>query len=297
MTRIRLAVLTLAATLAVAASSSAQSPTFEVASIKQNRTGAGFSTYAVRPGGRFVATNTSLKELIVLSHQILPFQLEGGPDWVESERYDINAKAEGELPPLPPNLPDADTPQVFLMIRSLLADRFGLAIRAETRDLSRYALVVARPGQIGPQLARSTLDCAAIRFERARAARAAGTGLVPPPPPPPPSRGERPPCAAASTRGYHAASGMELASLVRSLSRVLERAIDDETGLSGAFDWSLEYAPDALAAPRANGVPAAPDDRPSLPAALQEQLGLKLETRRGPVHIIIIEHVDRPTPD
>src|SRR5262245_19187068 len=147
--------LTLALTMCVVGVLHGQPPRFEVASIKPNQSGAAFSTYGVRPGGRFIATNTSLKELILLCYQILGFQLEGVESWVESERFDINAKADGELPPLPPNLPDADTPPVFLLIRSLLADRFGLVIREETRDMSRFALVLARPGQLGPQLTRS----------------------------------------------------------------------------------------------------------------------------------------------
>jgi uncharacterized protein (TIGR03435 family) len=278
----------------------AQSPGFEVASIKPNRSGAGVSTFAVRPGGRLVATNASLKELILWSYQLLDFQLEGAPDWLTSERYDVNAKAEGELPPLPPSLPsdNEDAPLVFLMVRSLLADRAHLAIRTETRDMTRYSLVRLGPRDVGPQLKASTLDCDTMRAERARAARAAGTPLVPPPPPPPPERAQRPPCTAGSAPGYHSGAGMSLSSLVRSLSRVLGRAIVDETGLTGPYDWTLEYAPDALAAIRPDGTPAVPaTDLPSLPAALEEQLGLKLGSRRGPVRILVIEHVERPSPD
>jgi uncharacterized protein (TIGR03435 family) len=298
MTITQLAALSVAAAVALAGPTRGQSPGFEVASIKPNRSGAGISTYSVRPGGRFIATNTTLKELILVTYQVLGFQLEGGPGWADSERYDINAKAEGELPPLPPSLPSDDTPPVFLMVRSLLADRFGLVIREETREMSRYALVVSRAGRLGPNLTASTLDCAAMRAARSGAARESGQRLVPPPPPPPPARGERPPCVAASMRGYHAASGVELSSLVRSLSRVLERAVVDETGLKGPFDWSLDYAPDGVAPARADGAAAPmPDDKPSLPAALQEQLGLKLETRRGPLRMLVIERVERPTPD
>src|SRR5262245_4235627 len=80
----------------------AQSPAFEVASIKPNNAGFGYTTFAVRPGGRFVVTNASVKELIALSYQVMDFQLVGVPGWAESERFDINAKADGELPPLRP---------------------------------------------------------------------------------------------------------------------------------------------------------------------------------------------------
>lgn len=267
-----------------------QSPTFEVASIKPNRTtGGGFTNFAVRPGGRFIATNTSLRDLIAYAYQLFSFQLEGAPSWADTDRYDINAKSDDELRAPDANITNDDTPPVLLMIRALLAERFKLTVRTEMREMSRYALVLVRPGRLGPRLTASTVDCVAIRAERSRSIRAAGAVPLPPPPP---AAGNVLPCSAGSASGYHAGNGMVLSSLVRSLSRVVDRTVVDETGLTGPFDWSLEYQPEG-----GRDGTAALGDKPSLIAALQEQLGLKLESRRGPVQMVIIERVERPTPD
>jgi uncharacterized protein (TIGR03435 family) len=159
------------------------SQAFEVASVKPNKSGDGRIFFQMQPGGRFTATNVPLRELIRFAHGIQTFQLVGGPDWIGSERFDIMAKAEGDLPPSPPG---GSPGPMQMMVRTLLVERFKLAVHNETRDLPVYALVMARvDGRLGPQLRASQVDCAALM------AAARGRGG---PPPAPPRPGERPPC-------------------------------------------------------------------------------------------------------
>ena len=148
------------------------SPTFEVASIKPNKSGDGRVLIGFQPGGRFTATGITLRMLIAIAYgtpQPLPnFRIIGGPGWIDSDRFDIVAKAEGDVPPGP------DSP-IPLMIRAMLADRFKLVVHNESRELPIYALVKARSdGKLGPQLRPATVDCAAL-------AAARGRGGAPPP--------------------------------------------------------------------------------------------------------------------
>jgi hypothetical protein len=165
----------------------ASGPTFEVASIKPNRTGSGGPTSTqVLPGGTYVATNMPIRLLIGQSYRVSSLRLVGGPSWIASEHFDINAKANGEL------FPRGDQRPLETALRALLADRFKLVVHTETRQLPIYALVLARrDGRLGPNLTRSsTTDCDAVL------AAARGRGGAPPPPPPP---GEAPRCGA---RGF-----------------------------------------------------------------------------------------------
>ena len=242
-------------------------------------------------------TNATLREVLRVAYHLQDFQITGGPRWIASERFDIAAKAEGELPPLPAVWPtDGPPAPVFLMVRSLLADRFKLIVHSETRETPVYALVMARTDRRpGPQLRASEIDCGAFRAARSAAQRTAPTA-----PPPPPLPGERPTCGAGGGPGRFAAGAMPIAALAANLSMRLNRAVLDRTDLAGNFDITLEFTPDQLPpgavdnAPP-NGPPPAPADGPSLFTALQEQLGLKLEPRRGPVEFLVIDQVDRPT--
>jgi uncharacterized protein (TIGR03435 family) len=167
--------------LVVAASVAAQTPepTFEVASVKPNKTGSPGGSF-VMPPGRFAATNIPLKVLIANAYQLSFFQIVGGPDWVSTERFDVAATA--------PVLSPVD--QARAMVRTLLKDCFKLVVHMETRDTPIYALVKARAGErLGPSLKRSTMDCGPFRAERAAAtaaaARARGGRVAVPPPPGP----------------------------------------------------------------------------------------------------------------
>ena len=277
--------------------------TFEVTSIKPNNSLAGLSSMGFPPGGRFMATNISLRELIRLAYgmapQLLPAsQLLGGPNWIDSERFDVMAKA-GDNALVASGGP---SPQMMLMVRALIEDRFKLTVHVEDRELPIYALVMARKdGKLGPHLSRSQEDCSALRAARGGIAPSPGS---PPPPPPPP--GVKPRCGSNGSPGRLTGSGTTISELSIGLSRAANRFVSDRTGLTGTFDYQLEWTPDQVptlglpvaASPGAPPPPPpAPVDGPSIFTAVQEQLGLRLESTRGLVNVIVIDRVERPTED
>jgi uncharacterized protein (TIGR03435 family) len=266
------------------------SQAFEVASVKPNKSGDGRISIQMQPGGRFTATNLPLRELIRMAYGVQNSQLVGGPDWIGSERFDIVAKAESDPPPSPPGGPPGP---MLMMVRNLLVERFKLAVHSETRDLPIYALVMARAdGRLGPQLRASQVDCAALMS----AARGRGG-----PPPAPPKPGERPPCGTFIGIGRIAAGGVSMTQLATNLSQRVNRVVLDRTGLTGPYEFELEFTPDQLPqGPPPPGAPSLPPidpNGPSIFTALQEQLGLKLDAQRGPVEVLVIDGVAQPTPD
>jgi uncharacterized protein (TIGR03435 family) len=273
-------------------------PAFEAASIKRNTAGPGPTQLVFQPGGRIRITNLPLKSIIAAAYgtpqPLTEFQLVGGPRWIETDRFDIIAKAAGDPPPGPGGPP----PVMFEMLRTLLDERFHLTIHRETRDLPMFALVLARnDGRLGPQLHQSATDCAALMASMMARARAGG------PPPAPPAPGERPPCGARMFPGNISAGGMTMVQIVNGLSRTpgVNRPVSDRTGLSGAFDFDLTFTPEQMPqGERPAGAPPIPPidpNGPSLFTALQEQLGLKLEPTKGPVEVIVIDGVEPPTED
>jgi uncharacterized protein (TIGR03435 family) len=268
--------------------------TFEVASVRPNTSPDNKMMLGVQPGGRFNAVNVPLFALIRSAYALQEFQLVGGPDWIKTEKFDIVAKAAQDFPvPVPGGPPSPGQ----LMLRSLLKERFKLAVRREAREMPIYALVRARQdGKLGAELKPSTLDCEAIGA--ARLAR----GEKPEPPKP----GERPVCGIRMGFGELAGGGFPLSNLASSLVQTVERTVVDKTGLSGPYDFYVKWTPDRLP-PRPAGLPADQPIRmngvaidpngPSIFTALQEQLGLKLEASRGPVNVLVILSVERPTPD
>jgi len=284
---------------------------FDVASVKANKSGPNMMSMRTLPTS-FNVTNMPLRMLIVQAYRVSGYQLVGGPGWLDSERFDIAAKApEGSRPDQTP-----------LMLRGLLAERFKLKIHGETRDAPIYALVLARSdGKLGPKLAKTTDDCQKIQEERAaavKAARGAGPGGLNRdgrpalPPGLMPAPGERPICTVSMNAGPPAGGGMPvitmraggqaIASLVRTLSSSLNRHVIDRTGLEGLYDFELQYSMAGQAglsttAPGGSTAPAAPiDDGPTMFDAVRE-LGLKLEAERGPVDHLVIDSVERPTED
>src|SRR5882672_2561731 len=208
---------------APAAADAPANPVFEVASVKQNRSGEGFIRVGMAPGGRFTATNVPLRQLIQLAYQIQPFQIVGGPNWIASDRFDIVAKAAGDVPPQTPGVAGP----MQLMMRTLLADRFKLTLHNEQREMPIYALVLAKAdGKLGPQLKSSTTDCAALM---GAAARRGG-------PPPPPSFNEPMQCGMRVFPGALSAGGFPLSQLTQFLSSTVQRIVVDRTGLTGNFD-------------------------------------------------------------
>ena len=264
---------------------SADGPRFEVASVKPNKSGDGPISMGTQPGGRLTMVNVPLRLLIRNAYQVQDFQLVNAPDWINSERFDIVAKAAENFPPPTPGNPG---PLQFMM-RSLLADRFQLALHHETRDLPIYALEMARSnGSLGPQLHRSTVDCAAIAAARQAGGGSAGATQA----------AGRPQCGVKAAGGQMMAGGLPISQLTLFLSPMVQRVVTDRTGLPGTYDFDLKWTPEQ-AAQAPSGVPStAPDpDSPSIFTALREQLGLKLESAKGPVDVLVIDKVERPTPN
>lgn len=270
------------------------SPAFEVASVKQNKSGDQRMFFQNQPGGRFNVSNVPLKEIIRVAFGIQPFQVVGGPDWIGSDRFDIVAKAEGDLTPLGP--PGSGPSPVALMLQSLLADRFKLKTHMETREMPVYALVLARSdGKLGPRIERSTQECG----PRGRRAGGPGGSAGPPPgPPAPPKPGDRPPCGMFMTFGAVGAGSTTMKQLASMLSQQVGRTVVDKTGLEG--NWSFDFTfSQELRGPLPPGVQLPPLDpnAPDLYTALQEQLGLKLESQKAPVDVTVIDSVEHPTED
>jgi uncharacterized protein (TIGR03435 family) len=263
----------------------ATAPQFEVASVKPNKSGDNRVMIGVQPGGRVNASNVALRMLLRQAFNIQDFQIVGGPDWIGTDRFDVIAKApesDGEI----------TQDRLRLMLRALLVERFKLAYHDETREVPIYALVKARPdGKLGPGLAPAAVDCAAARGRR-------GGG----PPPAPPQPGQKMECGFMIGFGRMNVGGMPISQLAQALSQQLGRVVLDKTELTGAYDFELTYAPENLGGgpggPLLNGAPPPVDpNAPTLPTALQEQLGLKLDSQRGPVDVIVIDHVEQPTAD
>jgi len=294
-----LALVPLMAVTTMGQTSAPSNPQFEVASIKPNKSGDGRVMMSVQPGGRFTATNVTLRMMIRNAYQLQEFQITGGPSWIADERFDIAAKAEaGDTMGDPFRAEQTGQPsRGQLMIRALLAERFKLVVHNEEKEMPIYALVPARSdGKLGPQLTASEADCAAI----VAAARARG-GRGPMGPPPDPGRGGPPPqCGIRIGPGNMAVGGSPMSQVATSLSMFAGRIVVDKTGLSGSYDFTLTWTPDQMpgAGQRPPGAPEPPPIDPngaSLFTAVQEQLGLKLDSQRGPVAMLVIDRAERPT--
>jgi uncharacterized protein (TIGR03435 family) len=260
---------------AFGASAQTPAPAFEVAAIKPAAPGAPGSFIRNTPGGRLNVTNMTLKDLVVMAYRIQPFQVSGGPPWFEADHWDIEAKAEGN--------PGQD--ERALMFQSLLADRFALKFHRETKEVPVYELVVAKP--TGKPFAGLTET-------------KEGSCVPPDPSGPPPQPGAKPPCRMIrmGINQLHASS-QTLANFTQALSRLLGRTVIDKTGLKGNFDIALEWAPDQTQAlqlpPDAPKPPVSDPSGPTIFTAIQEQLGLKLESKKGPVDIFVIDHAEKPS--
>ena len=220
---------------------------FDVASIKPSQPNAR-NAGAVSPGS--FNFNTSAKTLILMAYKIKEYQLSGWPKWMDSDYYQVTAKAPDEPAPLDQQAGMALTSE---RLKNLLAERFQLSVHHVTSQMNEYVLVVAKGG---PKLKEVTYDAA-----RFKVLNAGGGRIV--------------------TRG-----GAKLGLLASILVNDVGCPVIDETGLNGYYDLQLTYA-DTRA--------KADDPRPSLFAALQEQLGLKLEARKGPVDVVVIDRLERPS--
>jgi bla regulator protein BlaR1 len=270
----------------------AAGPEFEAASIKPNK-GVGPFGIGFQPGGRFNATNVTLRMLISAAYgtpqPLPPFQVLGGPAWLDTDRFDVMAKAAGNPMPGPAGPP----PEMFLMIQKLLADRFHLAVHRETQELPVYALVMSRPdGKLGGHLRITATDCAAIMS-------AARNGAPPAPPGP-----DSPFCGIRGGLGRFIGSSATMAIISNVLSRQVNRVVLDRTGLAGSYDFELEWTPEQMPTgpgnndeQRPGALPPPPADGPSLFTALQEQLGVKLDSTKGPVNVLAVDRAEPPSAD
>jgi uncharacterized protein (TIGR03435 family) len=250
-------------------------PAFEVASVKPTKI-SGTSLVRPLPGGRFSVVNFSLAGLIKRAYRLQDNQLVGGPDWIRSEGYDIEAKAEG----------DASAEQMLLMLRTVLTERFKLTLRTERRELPVYALVLAkRDGATGPQLRRSSPgNCLRASPSTGNTVRTADP--------------DRPWCGLYSPTGHWTGLAVSLDAVANALTRFVGRGVLNRTGLIGDFDLNLQWTDlTVLFSPAANADPPPLVDGPSLFTALQEQLGLKLESSKGPVDVLVIDHAEKPAED
>ena len=247
-------------------------PSFEVASIKPNRSGDQRIRLMFAPDG-LSANGLPVKELIGFAYNLKDFQISGGPGWIESERYDIEAKMdESTITALKKLAPEQAVEQRRLMVQSLLAERFNLKVSHSSKELPIYALVIAKNG---PKLTKAADLPAAPGGPGPKSMMRFGLGEL-------------------------TATGMPMSSLADRIALEVGRTVVDKTGLEGRYDFTLHWTPDrqGLAAGPADsqGPAPSPDSSgPSIFTALQEQLGLKLESQKGPVETLIIESVERPS--
>ena len=253
---------------------------FEVATIKENTSADNNSILRRPPGGRVDATNVPLRFLITYAYALpQQAQIVGGPAWITSVGYDIVAKLEGNPQVVPPG---SGIDPARLAMRALLADRFKLTMHREAKQVDVYALVLVKPGSVGPALKPSTQDCAAAAEAQRR------NNGVPPP--------GAPFCGFDGGSGRIKFGGLPSSQIAAALTNYAGRNVVDHTGLTGSWEFELIFTPERAPGPPGADTPA-PSDAPSLFTALQEQLGLKLESTKGSVDVLVIDHVERPTPD
>ena len=312
MTRLSIgSALFLATLVAGVGAQDAAAPIPYVASVKRNTTGTG-GLIRIRPGNISV-TGMPIRILIRQAYgQLQDFQLVGGPGWINSDRFDIEAKVEDSAAGFGPQF-------VPTVLRQLLEDRFRLKTHKETRELPIFALMLARgDGRLGPSLTPSSPECAALMSAPRGRGAPDGRGGPPPDgrggPPPPDGRGpvrlggpgpgpSDEPIQCGQRRGGFGrfqAGGNTMAQFANALSGTAQRVVVDKTGLTGYYDINMTYTPtpDQLSqGPLPPGVetPAIDPNGPSLFTALQEQLGLKLQDQRGPVEVVVIDAIDAPT--
>jgi uncharacterized protein (TIGR03435 family) len=280
-------------------------PAFEVASIKPSAPGDPSNPLtmipmaAPQPGGRFKATNFPLWALISTAWQLPDFRIVGGNKELMSVKYDINAKAEGSA--------TLGQKELLPLLKSLVIERFQLKSHLEPREMAFYDLVIARgDGRLGPELKPTKSDCSNVDELNAKRAEALARGdlasIMPKP-------GEFLPCAIApnlangpQNLSLHG-DGQELKVLVDLLSQFTGKYVRDKTGLTGRYDFDMKLDMQTLIGlVQKLGInvptPNLPQtDGSSVMTVLNEQLGLKLESTRGPVDVLVIDSVQAPTPD
>lgn len=233
--------------------STAPTPTFEVASIKPNNSGDRGSR-TNGTKGELTVTNATLKSIIQSAYNVREYSF-SGPDWLASVRFDINAKYPPEESA--PVSPEQRRLARQLMMQNLLSERFKLEAHRETKMLPGFALVVAKKGaRLKPSEKQD------------------GTSI-------------------STSNGLMDGSGMSMASLANMLGNQLQGPVADMTGIEGRYDIKLEWSTDEGRVGGDGGEGKSPDTRPSIFTALQETLGLRLESRKVPVEVLVVDHVEK----
>ncbi|HWF11487.1 MAG TPA: TIGR03435 family protein, partial [Bryobacteraceae bacterium] len=247
--------------------------TFEVASLKLNNSGTTSMKFPVPFGGRFNGTNLTLRTLISFAWGVQGFQILNAPSWLNSDRYDIMAKAAET---------NLTLDQYHQMVQALLVDRFRLAVHRETKEVPIYTIAPAKNGG---------------KLEESRPGSCVESGAPSPPP------GEPAPVVCGTFFTGPASLDvrrMRMSQIASTLSIVLARPVVDKTGFTGTYDFHIEFSPDGagLTPGVRPSLEAAPDNAqddtlPSIFTVLQKQLGLKLESAKGPSEVLVIDHAER----
>lgn len=301
------AVLLLSAPTARAQTPAAPLPAFEVASVKPSNPDPAnplsmIPMVSPQPGGRFTATNLPLRFLIALAYEMPDFRVVGGPDALMNAKFDISAKAAGGA--------TLGQKELLPLMRSLLADRFKLKTHLEPREMPLYDLVIARSdGRLGPDLKPSQSDCSKadeLNAQRAAAVAKGDLSAIMPKPGQFLTCTVAPNLAGGPTNIALHGDGQEIKVLTELITQMTGRFVRDKTGLTGRYDFDMKLDLQALlgmAQKLGVNVPAAamanlpPSDGSSMMTALNEQLGLKLESTRGPVDVVVIDSVEAPSAD
>jgi bla regulator protein blaR1 len=231
---------------------------FDAASVKPSNPNSTNGTVVnTTPGGRLHVVNATLKDLIETAYDVRSFQIEGGPKWADATRYDVDA-VPGAHPQGTAVTPQ-DWTNVRFEVQALLKDRFQLQLHRESRIAPIYSLAIAKGG---------------IRSSVLSTTQSPQKGIT-------------------AGQGTMLGEAASMTQLSYKLSRLLQRPVVNNTGLEGNFDFKLEWTPD----PGTSAPDGQPVDTsgPSIFSALQEQLGLRLEATKGPVDVLVIDHVDKPS--
>jgi uncharacterized protein (TIGR03435 family) len=261
-------------------------PQFEVASVKPSLTR---SVANVRPLPGRLTADASLKILVQYAYGAQPFQVVDAAGSSPSGRYEIDAKTDG----------NATRNQIFLMLQSLLEDRFRLKVHRETREMPVYVLVAAKGGlKLPPPTSSDCVDSAADAAPEWAGGRMAAPGEA---------SSAQVLCGSAGLTllpsapllpgGGARMQGGKIAmpEFVRKLSLILDRTVIDKTGFTGLFDLRLDFVPDETTPAMPPPPPGTDMPGPSIAQALRQQLGLQLESTKGPVEVIVIDHAERPS--
>lgn len=262
--------------LAVALSASAAERTFDAAVIKVNKSGeTGPSGISNSNPGRFTATNTPLKFVILYAYNLLDHELFGVPSWAEDTSFDITATYSTDTP--------TTAADVRLMVQHLLRDRFGFQLHSEKRVIPAYDLTLLhKNGDLGSSMKPSGIDCQKLIAEKHPLREAGGPSAVSP-------NGKRPACSVFASRRYLTGGAITIQQLTATLQSMLGKPVVDHTNLQGRFDveakWSL--LDDTGDSPQG--------DSPSIFYAVREQLGLRLDPHKEPFHVQVIDRLTQPT--